>query len=331
MSRKVYEFREDGFSLFEKFDLARYPHLLWPSVFILPFWLESWWGQFGKDYEPLLFSVWKEGVPVGIAPLKRKDSSVSLLGSPDVCDYLDFIVTPGEERNFFRTLFGALEQRGITNMELFCQRPEAAIFGSFFADKQIEGWRGFFEEENTSSEVQLAGSWELYLAGLQKKQRHEVRRKLRKLETETHGFRYRRLAEKNEVIGYIPFFLDLFLQNPEKQGFLNAGMEKFFYRLITAAAEIELVRFGILEIESRSVAAVLYFDYMDRIYLYNSGYDSEYQSLSVGLMAKILCIKDSIERGKHIFDFLKGRETYKARLGGETVPIYKVILEKQPR
>jgi CelD/BcsL family acetyltransferase involved in cellulose biosynthesis len=44
--------------------------------------------------------------------------------------------------------------------------------------------------------------------------------------------------------------------------------------------------------------------------------------LSVGLLSKVLCIKDSIERGKKRFDFLKGREAYKYRLGGREVPIY---------
>jgi len=109
---------------------------------------------------------------------------------------------------------------------------------------------------------------------------------------------------------------------------MTSEMDKFFQHLITAAAETGLARFGLLEVEGRNVAAVLYFDYQDKIYLYNSGYDSEYHSLSVGLLAKILCIRDSIERGKQIFDFLKGQEIYKTRLGGNTVPIYQVTLER---
>jgi CelD/BcsL family acetyltransferase involved in cellulose biosynthesis len=61
----------------------------------------------------------------------------------------------------------------------------------------------------------------------------------------------------------------------------------------------------------------MYFDYNDTIYLYNSGFEKDYISLSVGLLSKALCIKDNIESGKKKFDFLKGNEVYKSRLGGK--------------
>jgi hypothetical protein len=328
LSQTVYEIKKENFSSLTYYRTDRRFNLKWPSVFVLPFWLQTWWEHFGKDYELSLISIWKEKTLAGIAPLKLKHSTASLLGSPDVCDYLDFIILPGKENFFFKALFQTLDQKGIKRLELSSQRPEGAIFGSFFAENKVEGWTGSFEEENSSSELYLEGSWDAYLAGLHKKQRHEVRRKIRKLENETQSFSYQCLAEKDEVLSFIPLFMELFLQSPEKQNFMTSEMYKFFQHLITAAAETGLARFGLLEVEGRNVAAVLYFDYQNKIYLYNSGYESEYHSLSVGLLAKIFCIRDSIERGKQVFDFLKGREIYKTRLGGNTVPIYKVTLEK---
>ena len=65
------------------------------------------------------------------------------------------------------------------------------------------------------------------------------------------------------------------------------------------------------------------FDYNGSIYLYNSGYDPAYTSLSAGLICKILAIKASIEQGKKRFDFLKGSEFYKYHLGGKEVPLYR--------
>jgi len=58
------------------------------------------------------------------------------------------------------------------------------------------------------------------------------------------------------------------------------------------------------------------------VYLYNSAYDPEYSYLSVGILSKALYIKDSIQRGKKRFDFLKGSEHYKYHLGGREVPLY---------
>ncbi len=45
--------------------------------------------------------------------------------------------------------------------------------------------------------------------------------------------------------------------------------------------------------------------------------------MSVGVLSKVLCIKDSIERGKKKFDFLKGDERYKYHLGGQEVRLYR--------
>ena len=68
------------------------------------------------------------------------------------------------------------------------------------------------------------------------------------------------------------------------------------------------------------------FDYKDTVYLYNSGYEPDYGWLSVGVISKALCIKDSIERNKKHFDFLKGGEAYKYHLGGQEFPLYKCSL-----
>lgn len=300
--------------------------LIWPSVFAMPFWLQTWWKHFGAGLKPLILSAWKGTDLVGLAPLMIKDSTAFLLGSADICDYLDFAVLPGEEHDFISCTLTALAERDIDCLDLFAQRPEAVVFKGFFSGKPVEGWQGSMEQENESAEILLPQDWETYLATLNKKQRHEVRRKIRKLENETESVRYDVLEQKEEIVRFIPKFLDLFLQNPEKEEFMTGKMKSFFQESITAAAGSGLARFGLLEVNDQLAAAVLYFDYRHRIYLYNSGYDNDYNDLSVGLLSKIFCIRDSIERGKKVFDFLKGPEIYKSRLGGKNVPIYRVIL-----
>ena len=76
-----------------------------------------------------------------------------------------------------------------------------------------------------------------------------------------------------------------------------------------------------LKLNDSPAAGALCFDYQDKVHLYNSGYDPRYGSLSVGLLCKILSIKHSIEIGRRKYDFLKGAEPYKFRLGGREVPL----------
>jgi CelD/BcsL family acetyltransferase involved in cellulose biosynthesis len=78
-----------------------------------------------------------------------------------------------------------------------------------------------------------------------------------------------------------------------------------------------------LDLDGIPAAAVMCFDYDSTIYLYNNGYDGRFSSLSVGLLSKVLTIKESIQRGKKKYDFLKGTEEYKHRLGGKPVPLYR--------
>jgi CelD/BcsL family acetyltransferase involved in cellulose biosynthesis len=100
-------------------------------------------------------------------------------------------------------------------------------------------------------------------------------------------------------------------------------MESFFRSLAAVMAEIGLLRFGVLEVDGAPAAMVMGFDYNDTMYLYNSSYDPRYRSLSVGVLSKVLCIKESIQRGRKKWDFLKGGEPYKYHLGGKEIPLYR--------
>ncbi len=301
-------------------------------VFTLPAWFQTWWKVFGEDYEPCPYSVWQNGQMIGIAPLMRRGPTARLIGNPEVCDYLDFITVPGREKEFLQALFPALQKRGFKQLELNAQRPDAAVFcwlSGAEADSDYPG-RIYFSREDQSYELALPDSWESYLAGLSKKQRHEVRRKLRRLEKENTGYRYRIIAGNRAVQEFLPRFFDLVQYNPDKVEFFTDKTKYFFRCLVDNMAGSGLARFGLLEIDGRAAAAVFYFDYRGRIHLYNSGYDTNYRSLSVGLLSKVLLLKNGIEQSRQVFDFLKGQEIYKGRLGGTAVPIYRVKVEIDP-
>ena len=87
-------------------------------------------------------------------------------------------------------------------------------------------------------------------------------------------------------------------------------------------AEIGLLRLGIIQLDKVPVAMTMGFDYNDSHYLYNSAYDPQFDYLSVGLLCKVLCLKESIEKGRKKWDFLKGGEPYKYQLGGQEIPLY---------
>ncbi len=297
--------------------------LKWGSVFVLPPWLEVWWRVFQPGTELYLAAVREQSDIIGIVPLQVRGKEASFIGSPDVCDYQDFIVVPGKEKAFFNVLLDDLKQRGISQLSLKPLRPDSMVMTSLIEVARNWGFEVLCREEEVSVEMDLPSTWEEYLESLDRKQRHEVRRKLRRLwKAGDVVYRCQEVGSP-QVDGLMDTFLRLFtLSREEKAEFLTAQMELFFRSLAKAMAELKLLRFGILEVEKATVAMTMGFDYNGAMYLYNSGYNPEYDSLSVGLLSKVLCIQESIQQGRKKWDFLKGAEKYKYQLGGKEIPLY---------
>ncbi|MBI2853271.1 MAG: GNAT family N-acetyltransferase [Chloroflexi bacterium] len=302
---------------------SRLQHVRWGSIFALPAWLQVWWQEYSPEACPSLLAVRQDEELLGIAPFLIAEEKASFLCSTDVCDYLDFVIAPGQERGFFIALLDHLKERSVKQLDLGAVRPESSALKSLVP---IAGERGCpvkSEQEDVSVELDLPDTWDEYLELLEAKQRHELKRKLRRLSAEGSVV-YRSVSMLDELNGCMDSFLTMFTESRrDKAAFLTARRESFFRSLVSGTAQIGIARFGILELDGVTAAMLLYFVYGDRVYLYNSGYEPRYESLSVGLICKALCIKDSIEKGFKVFDFLKGNETYKYHLGGKEVPLYR--------
>jgi len=297
-------------------------HLKWNSLFVLPAWLKVWWQELGDGAELHLDAIRQEKEAIGIAPLLVREGKASLIGSTDVCDYLDFVIVPGREKDFFNFLLDDLRQKGINHLDLRPLRPDSTVLTSLVSIAQNRGYEVLCHPEDVSLELDLPSTWEEYLAILTTKQRHEIRRKLRRL-AEAGRVDYSFVKDSAAVPDAMDTFLKMFSESrQDKATFLTARMESFFRSLADSMAKAGLLKLGILKLDLLPAAMIMCFDYNDCIYLYNSGYDPQYNSLSVGLLCKILCIKESIREGKKKFDFLKGDDTYKYQLGGREVPLY---------
>jgi len=317
----AYTVTEESFDSLTSYWTDKSHRLRWGSVFVLPIWLKVWWQVFGSGAELYLCSVKKGDKIIGIAPLAIRDKEASLVGSTDVCDYVDFVVVPGMETDFFVALLDNLRHKGISELHLEPLRADSAVINGLKTLAQKQGYNVLCRRVDVTLELGLPPTWEEYLGMLQAKQRHELGRKMRRLGEE--GEVNYRTIEDSRATGVIDTFLKLFTESrQDKAAFMTPKREEFFRFMVEVMAEARLLRFGILELRAQPVAMVMCFDNGDVIYLYNSGYEPQYSSLSVGIISKALCIKDSIKRGRKRFDFLKGAERYKYQLGGMEIPLY---------
>ena len=322
-----YSISEESLEHLDTFREEHRNELNWQPLFILPPWLKVWQEAFAPQGELYIPVIRQEERITGIAPLLIKDGTASIIGSADVCDYVDFIVAPGKEDDFFRALLDDLKKKEINLLDLWAVRSDSVAMTSLVAIAEKREYKVTCQQDDVSPEIDLPGTWDEYLQMLNSKQRHEVRRKLRRLE-EAGQINYRFIEESEAVPEFMDVFLKMFVESREdKATFLTDEMAAFFKALARAMAQAGLLRAGILELDSKPVAGIMAFEYNDVVYLYNSGYDPEYSSISVGVLSKALFIKDCIERGKKRFDFLKGNERYKYHLGGREIPLYNCQIE----
>ena len=295
----------------------------WNCLFVLPFWLQTVCRHLGCRGEPYIVSVHDGSRVVGIAPLSIEAHTAYFLGNPDVCDYQDIIAVPGHEMQVMAAITAHLKARGLRRMELRTLHPEAVAFKALRAMETRENMAVAMEPEGVTYETALPESWDDYLMQLNGKQRHEVRRKMRRLES--HGdFAYKTAGIDDPVDSAGGHFLRLFHMNRiDKAEFMDSAMADYFRELIEAAARHGILKLHILEVMHEPVAAVLCFDFGRQRYLYNSAYDARCHELSVGILSKVLSIRSGIEAGCRRYDFLKGDERYKKHLGGKEVVLYR--------
>ena len=298
--------------------------LRWGSVFSLPDWMSVWWKIFGKGHAPFIFSVRSKDEIIGIAPLKILKDTASFIGSADICDYLDFIVSPKMTENFFNGVLDHMDQQKVRILDLRCLRPESATLKELMPMAAARGYGVTLEPDGVSMETRLPHKWDEYLMQLTSKQRHEVKRKFRRL-YEAGDIRFDVYDDAGAINDKLDIFFRLFKESrDDKSEFMTPQMESFFFDMISAMAACRILRLGIMSLNEKPVAAVLYFDYDNSIFLYNNGYDTEFGSLSVGVLSKAMLIQQGIFEKKEKFDFLKGPEIYKFRLGGNEVPLSRL-------
>jgi CelD/BcsL family acetyltransferase involved in cellulose biosynthesis len=299
----------------------------WECLFVLPEWLKVWWAEFSSGAKLNILSVRYQEAVIGLAPLQVKGDSASLIGGTNVCDHLDFIVTAGREGVFFDALLDHLGQLGIKHLELGLLRPDSTVLSNLVKVAEKRGCEVSTSAEDISLEQELPATWEDYLSMMNGKQRHEVKRKLRRL-YEAGDINFRVIEDAGELAEPMAAFFKLFkMSSNEKAVFMTDQMISFFQALASAMAGSQILKLYILELNGTPVASSMCFDFNDTLHLYNSGFDPHFRALSVGLMCKVLTIQDAIKSGRKKYDFLKGAETYKYRLGGREVPLYNCRIQ----
>ena len=301
-----------------------------PVPFVTPAWQRVWLKHFQGDRRVRVLTARDGERLIGVAPFLCDGDSAEFVGHYSICDYMDVVVTPGFERSFFPAILEQLAADGAKRIDLRGLLATSPTLAGVSDAAAAAGFSVEREDEALSPSVALAGTWDEYLGTLSKKDRHELRRKMRRLESGGGDVALRVVTEPEEAAGLLDTLFHLMrISSHHKEEFLERpGMEAFFREMTSTMAAEGMLRFYALTFDGQAVASVLNFDLGGQLYMYNSGYDPDYSHYAVGLMSKALLLKEAIEQGRSCVDFMRGDEPYKYDLGAKDQQVYRLVLKR---
>ena len=296
-----------------------------------------WWQCLGNDDLVVITVRNENGELVGLAPLYGSTNAadqreLSFVGCVDISDYLDLLV----DRDYVESVHQALLDCLVDSDSLawdklyLCSLKHDSVTHTHLAEAaRSRGWQATVQQQEVCPVITLPRSWDDYLAGLDKKQRHEIRRKIGKIEREAET-RWHVLESEAGLAEAMERFIQLHQKSAQaKEDFWSDSLIRFFKSVAIEIARSGWLKLFFIEVNGVEAAAMLCFDYNNEFLLYNSGYDPEqFASLSPGNVLTAYTIQEAIRLGRNRYDFLRGDEIYKFRFGAEAEPVYDLSITR---
>ena len=298
-----------------------------------------WWEHRGggewKNAQLILVTAREGEQLTGIAPLfiaeYENQPALLLNGSIEISDYLDLIVRPDDHAQFVSGLLDFLASNLAGNwskLDWYNLPDDSPTLAALKAESAKRGWTHLEEVYRPTPRIALNGDFEEYLSRIDKKQRHEIRRKMRRATESDLNVRFVIVDQSTDIEPELNAFFELMEQDPNTANFLHPAMREQMTAFLHAAHDGGYLWLGFLEIDGIKTAASLNFDYNGKLWGYNSGVSRSHMELSPGWVLLANTIQWCCENRRHEFDFMRGDEEYKYRLGGVNRFVMRVRLEK---
>jgi CelD/BcsL family acetyltransferase involved in cellulose biosynthesis len=249
-----------------------------------------------------------------VAALAREQDGTITFAGGHLTDEQDVVAGPGDEAEVATSVARWVASQRAPRVRLEFVPEDRPTLASFDDTLAGAGYRVTRTRQIVSPVLDLPGSYDEYVQSLGKKERHELRRKIRRLEAAGPAtFRFASDTERPAVLER--FFALHRLSRGEKAEFMTPEVERFFRDVADALAPLDRLRLGVLSFDGADAAVLFGFALGTVIALYNAAYDPGLASLSVGIVSHAWAIREAIASGYTTYDLLRGDEPYKYDLG----------------
>jgi len=279
-----------------------------PNVFLTPDWI-----RVARAYDRReQITLWI--AERGIAALALEDDGTISFAGGEYTDYQDVVAKPVDVPVVAESLAAWIAARRSPRAIFEFVPEDSGTLDALSAGLGRAGYEVRLDRLVSAPRLTLSDSFEAYVDHLGKKERHELRRKLRGLETGRRvAFRF---ASDSERASVFDRFVALHRRSRgEKAEFMTEEMEGFFRDLAQMLGSRGWLRLGVMNVDGEDAAVVFAFVYEGTFALYNAAYEVALASLSVGIACYAYAIRAAIEEGMRTCDFLRGGEPYKYDLG----------------
>lgn len=300
------------------------------NVFLTHEWFATWWKNLseGSELHVMIFHDQDESI-IGMAPLRIKEDQVLFIASHEVTDYCDLVTRRKGREDFYGSFLKYL-QEDFSDMSRFefINIKETSPTLLHIPDMASEyGFCCSQVESEIVPVLDLPSSYEAYLSGLERKNRHELRRKLRRIES-LGVLKEEKITATEELLNAVDSFIDLHRASSvgKKRFWKKKGMVNFFREIAHRFALRGWVELNCLIVRDSLAAALLNFTYQNEVLFYNVAYKPDFAPYSPGFYLFNSAINEAITAKRNRADFLRGREKYKYDFGSKECKIYSLIL-----
>ena len=312
------------------------------TVFQSHAWLRTWWRHFGEDFpfrELHVVLVRQNGKLVGSAPFFIEAKRISTLASTKelrfigegLTDYNDLLLEPGSARasleavaDHIASLWKKID--AIHLPEIPDGSPTAVRLPGNLRDA---GVNVSTEQCDKCPRLELRDTWAATLAALHGDKKRQLQKKCRQL-SESHTVVFETIADPSDLEQAMADFIGMHQRRMEESGktgvFSNPRNEAFIRDLSADFLNRGWLFLSFLRINGRRVAATFSYLFKDRVLFHMAGLGDagDARKHSPGIVLHAFCMQEAIRRCAVTYDFLRGTEEYKYRLGAADFPNWSI-------